>query len=121
MPFNAALATVVTPSEIPGEAMIESDNDGVASVSYTHLHVYQFQSQNTIYMFLIVGIVFAITSDVVYIGKLKRFRFCYTPVSYTHLDVYKRQSWYCSPVRSGNIFPHPDRKKHAESNGYSSA
>ena len=29
-------------------------------------------------MFLIVGIVFAITSDVVYIGKLKRFRFCYT-------------------------------------------
>ena len=32
MPFNAALATVVTPSEIPGEAMIESDNDGVAYV-----------------------------------------------------------------------------------------
>ena len=29
-------------------------------------------------MFLIVGIVFAITSDVVYVGKLKRFRFCYT-------------------------------------------
>ena len=32
MPFNAALATVVTPSEIPGEAMIESDNDGIAYV-----------------------------------------------------------------------------------------
>ena len=29
-------------------------------------------------MFLIVGIVFAITSDVVDIGKFKRFRFCYT-------------------------------------------
>ena len=32
MPFNAALATVVTPSEVPGEAVIESDNDGIAYV-----------------------------------------------------------------------------------------
>ena len=32
MPYNAALATVVTPSEIPGEAIIESDNDGMAYV-----------------------------------------------------------------------------------------
>ena len=32
MPFNVALATVVTPSEVPGEAMIESDNDGIAYV-----------------------------------------------------------------------------------------
>mgnify|MGYP004714294845 FL=1 len=30
--FNAALATVVTPSEVPGEAVIESDNDGIAYV-----------------------------------------------------------------------------------------
>ncbi len=32
MPYNAALATVVTPSEISGEAIIESDNDGIAYV-----------------------------------------------------------------------------------------
>lgn len=32
MPFNAALATVVNPSEVPGEAVIESDNDGTAYV-----------------------------------------------------------------------------------------
>ena len=32
MPFNAALATVVNPSEVPGEAVIESDNDGIAYV-----------------------------------------------------------------------------------------
>lgn len=32
MPFNVDLATVVTPSEVPGEAMIESDNDGIAYV-----------------------------------------------------------------------------------------
>lgn len=32
MPFNAALATVMTPSEVPGEAMIESDNEGIAYV-----------------------------------------------------------------------------------------
>ena len=32
MPFNAGLATVVNPSEVPGEAVIESDNDGIAYV-----------------------------------------------------------------------------------------
>lgn len=32
MPFNAALATVVIPNEMPGEAVIESDNDGKAYV-----------------------------------------------------------------------------------------
>lgn len=32
MPYNAALATVVTPSELPGEAVIESDDNGMAYV-----------------------------------------------------------------------------------------
>ena len=32
MPYNAALATVVTPSDIAGEAIIESDNEGIAYV-----------------------------------------------------------------------------------------
>lgn len=32
LPYNAALATVITPSEIAGEAMIENDNEGNAFV-----------------------------------------------------------------------------------------
>lgn len=33
IPVNAALATVVTPSKVPGEAIIESDNEGTAYVT----------------------------------------------------------------------------------------
>lgn len=32
MPYNAALATVISPGEVPGEAIIESDNEGTAFV-----------------------------------------------------------------------------------------
>lgn len=32
LPYNAALATIIIPSEVPGEAVIESDNEGTAYV-----------------------------------------------------------------------------------------
>lgn len=40
LPVNAALATVITPSEIPGEAIIESDNEGKAYVMNPQMLTY---------------------------------------------------------------------------------
>ena len=51
MPFNAALATVVTPSEVPGEAVIESDNDGIAYVVNPDKLTRFYKPQNKMFHF----------------------------------------------------------------------